>query len=176
MIQGSKVTNGDYNMKMIVAVDNRWGIGNRGDLLVSIPQDKKQFQALTMGGVVVGGRKTMESLPGGTTLRGRTNIILTHRPDYVYSDAVVVHSVEEALETLEAYSDDSIYIIGGEQIYKAFLPYCDMVYVTKIDYTYEADTFFPNLEQDPEWEMTQISEEQTYYNLEYYFTIYERKK
>jgi dihydrofolate reductase len=88
----------------------------------------------------------------------------------------VVHSVEEALETLEAYSDDSIYIIGGEQIYKAFLPYCDFIYVTKIDYTYEADTFFPNLDQDPEWEMTQISEEQTYYNLEYYFTIYERKK
>lgn len=162
-------------MRMIVAVDNRWGIGNKGDLLVSIPQDKKQFQALTMGGVVVGGRKTMEGLPGGTTLKGRTNMILTRRGDYTYSDALVVHSVEEALEELKKYSGDSIYVIGGGQIYREFLPYCDQIYVTKIDYSYEADTFFPNLDEDSEWEMTQISEEQTYYNLEYYFTIYERK-
>jgi dihydrofolate reductase len=162
-------------MRMIVAVDNRWGIGNKGDLLVSIPRDKKQFQELTMGGVVVGGRKTMEGLPGGTTLKGRTNIILTRRQQYSYSDALVVHSVQETMETLKKYPSDSIYIIGGEQIYREFLPCCNLVYVTKIGYTYEADTFFPNLDKDPEWEMTQISEEQTYYDLEYYFTVYERK-
>lgn len=162
-------------MRMIVAADSRWGIGNRGELLVSIPQDKRQFQALTMGGVVLGGRRTMEGLPGGTTLKGRTNIILTSRRDYHYSDAIVVHSMEEALEELKKYPEDQIYIIGGDRVYREFLPYCDLAYVTKIAYTYEADTFFPDLDQDPEWEMTQISEEQTYYDLEYYFTIYERK-
>lgn len=161
-------------MNLIVAVDSNWGIGNKGDLLVSIPQDKKFFQEMTMGGVVVGGRKTMESLPGGTTLKGRTNIILSHKPDYHYSDAIIVHSVEETLEELKNYPDQQIYIIGGEKVYRQFLPYCDLAYVTKIDYSYEADAFFPNLDQDKEWVMTHDSEEQTYYDLEYYFTKYQR--
>ncbi len=163
-------------MNLIVAVDKNWGIGNKGDLLVSIPQDKKYFQEMTMGGIVVGGRKTMESLPGGTTLKGRTNIILTRKQDYKYSDAIIVHSMEEALEELKKYDEENIYIIGGEQIYRQFLPYCNRAYVTKIDYRYEADTFFPNLDKDEEWVMTHDSEEQTYYDLEYYFTQYQRKK
>ncbi len=163
-------------MNLIVAVDTNWGIGNKGDLLVSIPRDKKYFQEMTMGGVVVGGRKTMEGLPGGTTLKGRTNIILTHKKDYKYSDAIIVHSMEEALEELKKYDQEQIYIIGGEQIYRQFLPYCNRAYVTKIDYRYEADTFFPNLDEDEEWVMTHDSEEQTYYDLEYYFTQYQRKK
>ena len=162
-------------MHMIVAVDANWGIGNKGKLLVSIPQDKKLFAELTTGGVVLAGRKTMESLPGGTTLKGRTNIVLTHKQDYKYSDAIVVHSMEEALKELEKYPDDRTYIIGGDEIYRLFLPYCDHAYVTKIDYAYAADAWFPNLDEDPEWEMTHDSEEQTYYDLEYYFTQYHRK-
>lgn len=117
----------------------------------------------------------MEGLPGGTTLKGRRNVILTNRKDYRYSDGVIVHSVEEALEELRQFPEEQIYIIGGEQIYRQFLPYCDKAYITKIDYAYEADTHFPNLDEDPEWEMTHISEEQTYYDLEYHFTIYQRK-
>lgn len=162
-------------MNIIVAVDKNWGIGNRGELLVSIPQDKKFFREMTTGGVVLGGRKTMEGLPGGTTLKGRTNIILTGKKDYRYSDAVIVHSVPEALEELKKYRDDSIYIIGGEKVYRQFLPYCSRAYVTKIDYAYAADAFFPDLDRDPEWEMTHDSEEQTYYDLEYYFTQYRRR-
>ena len=150
-------------------------LGNYGALLVTLPQDKKQFQELTMGGVILGGRKTMEGLPGGTTLKGRKNVILTNRSDYRYSDGVIVHSVEEALEELRRFPEEQIYIIGGEQIYRQFLPYCDKAYITKIDYAYEADTHFPNLDEDPEWEMTHISDEQTYYDLEYHFTIYQRK-
>ena len=163
-------------MNIIVAVDKNWGIGNKGDLLVSIPQDKRFFQEMTMGGVVLGGRKTMEGLPGGTTLKGRTNIILTRKKNYKYSDAVIVHSVQEALEELKKYPQDRIYIIGGEQVYRQFLPYCDRAYVTKIDYAYEADTFFPNLDQEPGWVMTHDSEEQTYYDLEYYFTQYRQER
>ena len=163
-------------MRLIAAVDSNWAIGNKGELLVSIPQDKKQFQELTMGGVILGGRKTMEGLPGGTTLKGRKNVILTRKQDYRYSDAVIVHSIEEALEEIKAYPEEQIYIIGGEQIYRQFLPYCNRAYITKIDYHYEADTHFPNLDEDPEWEMTHISDEQTYYDLEYYFTIYQKKQ
>lgn len=163
-------------MNLIAAVDAHWGIGNRGELLVSIPRDKKYFQEMTLGGVVLGGRKTMEGLPGGTTLKGRTNVILTRRQDYRYSDAIIVHSVSEALEELKKYPEDQVYIIGGEQIYRQFLPYCDKAYITKIDYTYQADAFFPDLDQDPEWELTHDSEEQTYYDLEYYFLQYQRKK
>lgn len=163
-------------MNMIVCVDSHWGIGNKGELLVSIPADKRMFKERTTGGVVLGGRKTMEGLPGGTTLAGRTNIVLTRNKDYSYGDALVVNSVEEALERLKDYPDKDIYIIGGEKVYEAFLPYCDTVYVTKVDYTYEADTFFPNLDEREEWVMTHDSEEQTYYDLEYYFTIYQKKK
>lgn len=163
-------------MNIIVAVDKNWGIGNKGELLVNIPQDKKFFQEMTMGGVVLGGRKTMEGLPGGTTLKGRTNVILTRQKDYHYSDAVIVHSIPEALEELKKYQDDRIYIIGGEKVYRQFLPYCDKAYVTKIDYSYEADTFFPNLDQEKGWIMTRDSEEQTYYDLEYYFTQYQRQE
>ena len=163
-------------MNIIVCVDSRWGIGNKGELLVSIPADKRMFKERTTGGVVLGGRRTMEGLPGGTTLKGRTNIVLTSRADYSFGDAVAVHNVDEALKELEKYPSESIYIIGGGKVYREFMPYCDKAYVTKVDYRYEADAFFPNLDESDEWVMTHDSEEQTYYNLEYYFTIYQRRK
>lgn len=163
-------------MNAIVCVDSRWGIGNKGELLVNIPADKRMFKELTTGGVVLGGRRTMEGLPGGTTLKGRTNIVLTSRKDYSFGDAIIVHSMEEALAELKKYPEERIYIVGGGKVYEQFLPYCDKAYVTKVDYRYEADTFFPNLEKEADWVMTHDSEEQTYYDLEYYFTIYQRKK
>ena len=162
-------------MNLIVCVDAHWGIGNKGELLVSIPGDKRMFKENTTGKVVLGGRKTMEGLPGVTTLKGRTNIVLTHQKDYTFGDAIVVHSKEEALERLKEYNDEDIFIIGGEKVYRDFLPYCKKAYVTKVDYRYEADVFFPNLDEDSDWVMTHDSDEQTYYDLEYYFTIYQRK-
>lgn len=161
-------------MNVIVCADANWGIGNRGELLVNIPADKRMFKERTMGGVVLGGRKTMEGLPGGTTLAGRTNVVLTRRQSYTYGDALIVHSVEEALQELSRYRTQDIYIIGGGDVYRAFLPHCDTAYVTRVDYVYQADTFFPNLDEDDGWVMTHDSEEQTYYDLEYYFTIYQR--
>jgi len=161
-------------MNIIVCVDSHWGIGNHGRLLVHIPADKRMFKEKTTGGVVLGGRKTMEGLPGGTTLKGRTNIVLTSKLDYVFGDAVIVHSVEESLAELAKYPSEKIYIIGGEKVYRQFLPYCDRAYVTRVNYRYEADAFFPNLDESSEWEMTHDSEEQTYYDLEYYFMIYRR--
>lgn len=161
-------------MNMIVCVDNHWGIGNKNELLVNIPADKRLFKELTTGKLVLGGRKTMEGLPGGTTLGGRTNVVMTTKREYSYGDALIVHSMEEALELLSEYQEEDIFIIGGEKVYRQFLPYCHRIYVTKVDYTYEADTFFPNLDELPEWKMTHDSEEQTYYDLEYYFTIYQK--
>ena len=90
-------------------------------------------------------------------------------------DAVIVHSKEELLKTLEQYDTEDIYIIGGESVYRMMLPYCDTVLVTKIDRAFQADTFFPDLDEMEEWEMTEEGEEQTCFDLEFRFTKYERR-
>lgn len=163
-------------MNLIVAVDKNWAIGCGNRLLVSIPADMKFFRETTMGKVVVMGRKTLESFPAGQPLKNRTNIVITRDKNYKVKDAIVVTSVEEALEELKKYEEEEIYVIGGESIYRQLLPYCKMAYVTKIDHAYEADTYFPNLDEMEEWRMTGISDEQTYFDLEYIFTRYERVK
>ena len=163
-------------MNLIVAVDKNWAIGNGNKLLVSIPQDMKFFRETTMGKVVVMGRKTLETFPGGQPLKKRTNIVLTRDKDYNVKDAIVLHTVEEVLEELKKYDEEEIYIIGGESIYRQFLPYCKLAHVTKINHAYEADTYFPNLDEMDDWEVTGVSDEQTYFNLEYEFVRYERVK
>ena len=159
-------------MQAILSADRNWGIGNKNKLLVSIPSDMKMFREKTTGKVVVMGRKTLESFPNGMPLKNRTNIVLTSNRDYAAKGAVLVYSEEE----LKKYKDEEIYVIGGESIYRMLLPLCDTVYVTKIDRQFEADTFFPNLDKMDEWEMTEESEEQTCFDLEYRFTKYERRK
>ncbi len=161
-------------MNLIVAVDENWGIGNKNDLLIRIPADQKMFRQETTGKVVVLGRKTLETFPQGLPLKNRTNIILSTNPSYQVKDAVVVHSVEELLKELEKYNTEDIYIIGGESIYRQMLPYCDVAHVTKIDYGYTADAYFPDLDKMPEWEITADSEEQTYFDITYHFLKYER--
>lgn len=161
-------------MNLIVAVDKNWAIGKDNDLLVSIPADMKFFRETTTGKVVVMGRKTLESFPQGQPLKNRTNIVLSRDKSYKVKDAIVVHSIEEMLEVLKQYNEEDIYIIGGETIYRQMLPYTKTAHITAIDHGYEADTFFPNLDEDREWKVTGISEEQTYFNLEYYFKRYER--
>ena len=162
-------------MNLIVAVDKNWAIGKNNKLLVSIPADMKFFRETTMGNVVVMGRKTLESFPGGQPLKKRINIVLTKDKNYKVKDAIVVNSIEELLEELKKYNSESIYVIGGESIYRQLL-YCDMAHITKIDHAYEADTFLPNLDEDKEWELTGVSEEMTYFDLEYVFARYERRK
>ena len=163
-------------MNAIVAVDNNWAIGNKGKLLVSIPNDMKRFREITTGKVVVLGRKTMATFPNGMPLKNRTNIVLTKDEKYKAGDAIVVHSIDELLEELKKYNTEDVYIIGGDSVYKQLLPYCDVAHVTKIDFAYEADTYFPNLDEMPEWKVTAESDEQTYFDLEYSFMKYERIK
>lgn len=163
-------------MNLIVNVDKNWAIGHRGKLLVSIPEDMKFFRSETTGKVVVLGRKTMETFPGGQPLKNRTNIVLTRNRQYQVKEAVVCYSLEETLDELKKYPSEDVYIVGGDSIYQQFLPYCDTAHVTRTEHAYEADAWFPNLEADPDWELTGESEEKTYFNLEFTFCKYERRK
>lgn len=163
-------------MNLIVAVDKNWGIGKNNKLLVSIPSDMKFFRQETMGKVVVMGRKTLESFPNGLPLQKRTNIVLTTDRSYSVKGAIIVHDIPELLEELKKYDDDQIYVIGGGKVYEQLLPYCNLAHVTKIDFAFEADTHFPNLDAMDDWEITGESEEQTYFDLEFSFVKYERVK
>lgn len=163
-------------MNLIAAVDENWAIGKNNQLLVRIPADQKFFREMTTDKVVVMGRKTLESFPNGQPLKNRTNIVLTHNKDYAVKDAVVVHSMDELHEELKKYDSDDVFVIGGEKIYEQLLDECDVAHITKIDFAYDADAYFPNLDKNPDWEITGDSEEQTYFDLEYYFYRYEKKK
>lgn len=163
-------------MNLIVAVDKNWAIGKNNQLLVRIPMDQKFFRETTTGKVVVMGRKTLESFPNGLPLKNRTNIVLTRNPNYKVKDAIVVHSMDELHEELKKYNSEDIYVIGGEKIYRQMLDECEVAHVTKIEYAYDADAYFPNLDENPDWALTGDSEEQTYFDLEFFFYRYEKKK
>ena len=136
----------------IVAVDENWGIGYQGELLVSLPEDQKQnFKVKTMGHPVIYGRKTLDTFPGGRLLPGRENIILSRNAELSVEGAKVMHSVDEVLKYAASEPDEIFFIIGGAQIYEQFLPFCDTCIVSRIDAEYEADTYFPNLDNLKEW-------------------------
>lgn len=163
-------------MNLIANVDQNWAIGKNNQLLVKIPADMKFFRETTTGKVVVMGRRTLESFPNGQPLKNRTNIVLTHDHTYQVKDAVIVYSMEELREELKKYPSEDIYVIGGESIYSQLVDACDVAHITKVDYAYDADAHFPNLDEKPEWHMTQDSEEQTYFDLIYHFYKYEKEK
>ncbi len=161
-------------MNLIAAVDSNWGIGKDGKLLTSIPKDMKFFREMTTGNVVVMGRKTLESFPGQKPLPNRVNIVLTRDPHYQAEGAVIVHDMDELKKALQPYPDQSVFVIGGEAIYRQLLAECDTAYLTKIDHVFDADAFFPDIDAMPEWQCISTSEEQTYFNLVYYFTVYQK--
>lgn len=163
-------------MKLIATVDNHWAIGHRGGRLVRIPTDERFFRFETMYKTVVMGRCTLEDFPAGQPPRDRNNIILTKKKDLKLSDVTVAHSFDEAMEAISAYPTDQVYVIGGASVFEQFLPYCDEAFITKIDYDYDADKYLPNLDKDPDWELVDVSDEQTYYDLIYERRRYVRKK
>ena len=142
-------------MNCIVAADANWNIGMNGKLLVSIPQDMQYFKQMTMGKVVIMGRKTLESFPKKKPLNGRINIVISGNPDYTVEGATVVHSIEEAVKAASKYDPKDVFCIGGGSIYRDMLP---------------------NLDEDPEWELVRRSEEETYFDLVYTFDMYRRKR
>jgi len=161
-------------MRAILNADRNWGIGFQNQLLVHIPSDMRFFREHTTGNIVVMGRKTLESLPGGRPLADRDNIILSRDPAYQVRGAAVVHSVGELQDLLADVDTDRVYVIGGAEIYRLLLPYCDTAFVTKVDYAYQADAFFPDLDALPEWELAEESEEQTCFDIEFTFRTYKR--
>lgn len=162
-------------ISLIAAVDKNWAIGKDGGLLVSIPEDLRFFRQTTRDKVVIMGRKTVESLPGGMPLPNRKTVLVTKDENYRMNDVTIVHSVEEAMEEAKKLGTE-IYVAGGGKIYEQMLDYCDEALITFIDYSYQADTWFPNLDKRPEWVLTSESEEQTHFDLVYYFRQYTRRK
>ncbi len=162
-------------MKMIVAVDENWGIGKDGDMLQPISKDLKFFRQTTTGNVIVIGRKTLESFPNKKPLPNRVNVVLTNNKDYPAEGIVLCHELENLAEVLQPYADKEIFVAGGGTIYKQLLPQCDTAYVTKIYHSYPADTVFPNLDADPEWELTEEGEVQEENGVRFSFNTYKRK-
>lgn len=161
-------------MNLIVAVDNHWGIGYNKGLLVSIPADKKFFRKMTTGKTIIMGRRTLESFRDGQPLPDRNNIVITTRKNYDGHGAIVVNSLEEAVKRArELSAEDDIFVVGGGQIYKQLYKQCSRAYVTKIDYGYVADTFFPDLDADENWKLVEESEEQTCFDIEFTFCTYD---
>ena len=140
-------------MTAIVCVSQNWGIGRDGALLFRISADLKRFKALTVGKTVILGRKTLDTFPGGKPLMDRRNIVLSRR-ELDIPGAEIAHSFEEAA----ALGGDDAIVIGGASVYMALLSRCDRVYVTKVDAAPDADSFFPDLDDNPDWRVASESE------------------
>ena len=161
-------------MNLIVAVDKNWAIGYKNELLTKNPEDLKYFKETTLNKIVVMGRKTLESLPFGLPLKQRTNIVLSTKKDYTVLGATVIHSFQKLDMELGKYKPEDIFVIGGESIYKQLLPKCKIAYVTKMENSFKADTWFPNLDERKEWRMISEGEEQTYLDVKFRFTKYQQ--
>lgn len=159
-------------MKLIAAVDQHWGIGYGGQLLEVIPADMKFFKEKTIGKIVIMGRATFESLPGGKPLTDRINIVLTKGGNVNCEGVIVCTSVAECLSESKKYNTDDIFVIGGESIYKEFLPYCSTAYITKIEKSYTANKYLPNLDQSQGWQCVSVGSSQQYKELSFTFTVY----
>ena len=158
-------------MNLIVAVDKNWGIGKNNDLLISIPEDMNFFRTTTNEKTIIMGRKTLESFPNGNPLKNRENIVLS--TNNINKDVLVFHTIEDILSYVKDKED--VFIIGGGSIYKQFLPYCCKAYITKINKDFDADVFFPNLDELSDWNITYETNEKFWKNIPYKFVTYEKK-
>jgi len=140
-------------MNAIVAVNGDWGIGYGGRQSIVLSGDRSYFKETTKGGAVIVGRKTFESLRG--PLLGRKNIVLTRNRDFAADGAAIAHTAGEAIAEAAGYDPDMVFVIGGGEIYRMFLSACSHAFVTKIEALPLSDTFFPNLDAEPDWEIAQ---------------------
>lgn len=163
-------------MNFIVVVDQNYGIGYKDQLLTHIPEDLKYFKKMTLGNVIIMGRKTLEALPGEKPLPGRTTIVLTNNTTYEHEEVIVVHNLNELFECLKNYEDDHIFVAGGETIYKQLMPYCKFGYITFLQSTFEADKHMPPIHTLPEWHKIWESEEKSHNGLRFTFTQYKNEQ
>lgn len=162
-------------LSMIVTVDRNWAITKDHKALVSIPDNLKFVRDTTYGKVILMGRHTFEYSFQEKVLPNRTTIIVAKDQNYTANGAIVVHNLEDAMEKAEEAQTD-IYVLGGQKIYNDLLDRCDEIHVTAVDYAYAADAHFPNLDKRPEWVLVDESEEQTHFDIVYYFRLYLRRK
>jgi len=163
-------------MKIIVAVDSNWGIGNKGNLLFWIPEDMKLFKQITLGKVVVMGRETFESLPNKEPLKDRVNIVLSKNISFFNDKINICRSLNELFIELDKYDSDDVFIIGGESIYFQLLDFCNEAYVTKIEKEcVDVDKYFVDLDEYEKWRMVSISENKNFEDVEYRFVKYIKK-
>lgn len=162
-------------LSMIVTVDRNWAISKDHKQLISIPEDVKFVRDITYGEVMIVGRHTFEHSYNGKVLPNRTTVIVTKEKNYEPAGAIVAHSAKEALKKAEE-TGRKIYVIGGKKLYEEYMPLCDEIHVTWVDYAYSADSFFPNLDKLPEWVLIDESEEQTHFDVVYYYRRYVRRK
>lgn len=159
-------------MEMIVAVYDDWGIGRDGTQPVALSADRKFFREMTRGCMVIVGRRTIADFPGQKPLPGRVNVALT-RQEIQIPGFTVCHSPEEAAEL--AKTAQRAMVIGGGSVYKQMLPYCDTAYVTKVHCAIDSDTYFPNLDADPAWSLTEILQSGEENGISYEMCLYKRK-
>lgn len=175
-------------MNAIVCADENWGIGKNNNLLFSIPDDMKHFVYKTSGNIIVIGRKTLESFRDKKPLKNRLNIVLTRdktlNKNYTEYDNIVFISNKSELNNIldnidklfPKYKNAECYICGGDSIYKLFLEDCSNIYVTKMYESFDADTFFPNLDDNSDFSIVDKSEVFEYENIKYQFITYNNDK
>ena len=159
-------------MELIVAVYDDWGIGRDGTQPIALSADRKFFRETTRGAIVIAGRRTIEDFPGKKPLPGRINVALTRTPKEIHGFTVCT-SPEAAMEL--AKSADRCFVIGGGSIYRQMLPYCDAAYITKVHVATESDTFFPNLDQAPDWILKEVLQSGEENGIPYEMCLYTRK-
>lgn len=165
-------------MNMIFAIDKNWSIGNKGELLFRIPEDLKRFKRITEENIVIMGRKTLESLPGGKPLENRINIVLTKNKNYKKEKVKIVNSIEELdilLENINPEKRLEEFLIGGGEIVEQLIHRCTKAYITRVSEEVDkVDTKIPDLDRNPEWKLIEESEQEIYENLKYKYLIYRR--
>ena len=159
-------------MELIVAVYDDWGIGKDGTQPVALSADRKFFRETTKGAMVIVGRKTLADFPGGRPLPNRVNVVLS-RQDIAIEGVEICHSPEEAVAL--AKTAQRAMVIGGGSIYRQMLPYCDTAYITKVHTTPVSDTYFPNLDADPHWELSEVLLSGEENGINYEMCLYKRK-
>ena len=160
-------------MQAIVAVYSDWGIGAKGTQPLVIPADRRRFRELTNGAAVIVGRKTLEDFPGGRPLKNRHNIVIT-RQNIEIEGAEVAHTTAETVACAEQY--EACFVIGGASVFRQFFPYLDTVHVTKIGAAPFSDSFFPDLDADPDWVCSDAEPEQEHDGVTYQFCTYKKVK
>ena len=159
-------------MIAIAALAENGAIGKDDTLLFSLPSDMKRFRELTTGKTVVMGRKTLESFPGGKPLKNRRNIVLSRSRTEI-EGVELADSIAEALALVKDTAPDEVWLIGGESVYRAMLPFCDKAYITHVYRSVTADAYFPALPPE-EWKITWESEMMEENGLRFRYRNYER--